>query len=150
MVLKVEVFLSSIDWFDFLAEVVLKTMVVCLLRIGEALPTKLLPMKLSHGDIRFVYQNGKLFEVDIRICPLKKSVRAQKAGQKSDGGAPLRGTNGCARRGRATRLGRVIHCPSVASTIIPRIILVDSGTLRPMVQVPKLEDKSTLETQMAI
>ena len=31
------VFLNSIDWFDFLAEVVLETMTVCLMRIGEAL-----------------------------------------------------------------------------------------------------------------
>ena len=39
-------FLASIDWFDFLAEVVLEAMVVCLTRIGgEALPTELLPKK---------------------------------------------------------------------------------------------------------
>ena len=38
-------FLSSIDWFDFLAEVVLESMVVCLMRIGEALPTNPLPKK---------------------------------------------------------------------------------------------------------
>ena len=40
----IRTFLASIDWFDFLAEVVLETiLVVCLIRIGEALPTKLLP-----------------------------------------------------------------------------------------------------------
>ena len=76
------VFLDSIDWFDFLAEVVLEAMVVCLLRIGEALPTKLLPKKLTRDDIKFVYKNGKLFEVIIRIYPLKQSVRARKAGHK--------------------------------------------------------------------
>ena len=75
-------FLASIDWFDFLAEVVLEAMVVCLLRIGEALPTKLLPKKLCRDDIKFVYKDGKLLETVIRIYPLKQSVRARKAGQK--------------------------------------------------------------------
>ena len=75
-------FLASIDWFDFLAEVVLETMVVCLLRIGEALPTKLHPKKLCRDDVRFIYQDGKLTEVVIQIYPLKQSVRARKAGQK--------------------------------------------------------------------
>ena len=65
------VFLDSIDWFDFLAEVVLEAMVVCLMRIGEALPTKLLPKKLTRDDTKFVYKNGKLYEVIIRIYPLK-------------------------------------------------------------------------------
>ena len=74
-------FLASIDWFDFLAEVVLESMVVCLMRIGEALPTKLLPKKLSREDIKFVYKDGKLLEAVIRIYPLKQSVRARKAGQ---------------------------------------------------------------------
>ena len=37
------VFLDAIDWFCFSAEVVLETMIVCLMRIGEALPTNLLP-----------------------------------------------------------------------------------------------------------
>ena len=50
----IRTFLASIDWFGFLAEVVLETMVVCLMRIGEALPTKLLPKKLNRDDIRFV------------------------------------------------------------------------------------------------
>ena len=75
-------FLALIDWFDFLAEVVLETMVVCLLRIGEALPRKLLPKKLCRDDIKFVYKDGKLLETVIRIYPLKQSVRARKAGQK--------------------------------------------------------------------
>ena len=57
-------------------------MVVCLLRIGEALPTKLIPKKLSREDIKFVYRDGVLFEVVIRIFPLKQSVRARKAGRK--------------------------------------------------------------------
>ena len=76
------IFLDSIDWFDFLAEVVLEAMVVCLMRIGEALPTKLIPKKLTRDDIKFVYKNGKLYEVIIRIYPLKQSVRARKAGHK--------------------------------------------------------------------
>ena len=76
------VFLDSIDWFDFLAEVVLETMTVCLMRIGEALPTKLTPSKLSRDDIRFIYKDGKLLEVVLRIYPLKQSVRARKAGKK--------------------------------------------------------------------
>ena len=76
-------FLASIDWFDFLAEVVLESMVVCLMRIGEATPTKLLPKKLCRDDIKFVYKDGKLLEAVIRIYPLKQSVRARKAGQKA-------------------------------------------------------------------
>ena len=76
------VFLNSIDWFDFLAEVVLETMTVCLMRIGEALPTKLTPSKLSRDDIRFIYKDGKLLEAVFRIYPLKQSVRARKAGKK--------------------------------------------------------------------
>ena len=76
------VFLDSIDWFDFLAEVVLEKMTMCLLRIGEALPMKLTPQKLSRDDIRFIYKNGKLLEVILRIYPLKQSVRARKAGKK--------------------------------------------------------------------
>ena len=76
------VFLGSIDWFDFLAEVVLEAMVVCLMRIDEALPTKLLPKKLTRDDIKFVYKNGKLYKMTIRIYPLKQSVRARKAGHK--------------------------------------------------------------------
>ena len=78
------IFLNSIDWFGFLAEVVLETMAVCLLRIGEALPTKLTPSKLSSDDIRFIYKDGKLLEVILRIYPLKQSVpppRARKAGK---------------------------------------------------------------------
>ena len=47
-------FLASIDWFGFLAEVVLESMVVCLMRIGEALPTKLPPKKPYRDDIKFV------------------------------------------------------------------------------------------------
>ena len=65
-----------------LAEVVLEAMVVCLMRIGEALPTKLITKKLTRDDIKFVYKNGKLYEVIIRIYPLKQSVRARKAGHK--------------------------------------------------------------------
>ena len=76
------VFLDSIDWFDFLAEVVLESMTVCLMRIGEALPTKLTPSKLSRDDIRFIYKDGKLLEAVLRIYPLKQSVRARKAGKK--------------------------------------------------------------------
>ena len=76
------VFLDSIDWFDFLAEVVLEAMIVCLVRIGEALPTKLIPKKLTRDDIKFVDKNGKLYEVIIRIYPLKQPVRARKAGHK--------------------------------------------------------------------
>ena len=73
-------FLASIDWFDFLADAVLEAMVVCLLmRIGGALPTKLLPEKLFRDDIRFVYKDGKLFEAAIRIYLLKQSLRARKA-----------------------------------------------------------------------
>ena len=75
-------FTTSIDWFGFVAEVVLETMTVCLLRIGEALPTKLTPQKLTRDDVRFVYVNGRLREVIIRIFPLKQSVRARKAGKK--------------------------------------------------------------------
>ena len=75
-------FASIIDWFDFLAEVALETMVVCLMRIGEALPTKLPPKKPNRDDVRFVYKGGKLFETAVRICPLKQSARARKAGQK--------------------------------------------------------------------
>ena len=81
-VAMVRTFLASIDWFDFLAEVVLESMVVCLMRIGEALPTKLLPKKLCREDIKFVYKDGKLLEAVMRIYPLKQSVRARKAGQK--------------------------------------------------------------------
>ena len=58
--------LASIDWFDFLAKGVLEAMVVCLMRIGEALQTNPLPKKLCRDDIRFVYK--------------KQSVRARKAG----------------------------------------------------------------------
>ena len=76
------IFLDSIDWFDFLAEVALETMTVCLMRIGEAFPTKLTPSKLSRDDIRFICQDGKLLEVILRIYPLKQSVRARKAGNK--------------------------------------------------------------------
>ena len=76
-------FLVSIDWIDFLAEVVLESMVVCLMRICEALPTKLLPKKLCRGDIKFVYKDGKLIEAVIRIYPPKQSVRARTAGQKA-------------------------------------------------------------------
>ena len=76
------VFLDSIDWFDFLAEVVLEAMTVCLMRIGEALPTKLTPSKLSRDDIRFIYKDGRLMEVILRIYPLKQAVRARKAGKK--------------------------------------------------------------------
>ena len=76
------IFLDSIDWFGFLAEVVLETMTVCLLRIGEALPTKLTSSKLSRDDIRFIYKDGKLLEMILRIYPLKQSVRARKAGKK--------------------------------------------------------------------
>ena len=50
----IRTFLASIEWLDFLAEVVLETMVVCLMKIGEALPTKLLPKKLNRDDIRFI------------------------------------------------------------------------------------------------
>ena len=57
-------------------------MVVCLMRIGDALPTKLLPKKFCRGDIKFVYKNGKLTEAIIRIYPLKQSARAGRAGQK--------------------------------------------------------------------
>ena len=57
-------------------------MVVCLMRIGEALSTRLLPKKLNRDDIRFVYKDGKLYETVVRINPLKQAVRAQKAGQK--------------------------------------------------------------------
>ena len=78
----IRTFLASTDWFDFLAEVVLETIVVCLMRIGEALPTKLLPKKLNRDDIRFVYKDGKLFETVVRIYPLKQSARARKAGRK--------------------------------------------------------------------
>ena len=76
-------FLASIDWFCFLAEDALETMlVVCLMRIGEALQTKLLPKKLNRDGIRFVYKDGKFYETSVRIYPLKQSVRARKAGQK--------------------------------------------------------------------
>ena len=75
-------FLASVDWFDLLAEVVLESMVVCLMRIGEALPTKLLPKNLCRDDIKFIYKDGKMLEAVIRIYPLKQSVRARKAGQK--------------------------------------------------------------------
>ena len=57
-------------------------MAVCLLRIGEALPTKLTPSKLCRGDIRFIYKDGELLEVILRIYPLKQSARARKAGKK--------------------------------------------------------------------
>ena len=57
----IRTFLASIDWFGFLAEVVLEAMVVWLMRIGEALPTKLFPKKLNRDDIRFIYKDGKLF-----------------------------------------------------------------------------------------
>ena len=78
----IRTFLDSIVWFDFLASVVLEAMVVCLMRIGEALPTKLLPKKLTRDDIRFIYKDGKLLETVVRIYPLKQSVRARKAGKK--------------------------------------------------------------------
>ena len=78
----IRTFLDSIVWFDFLASVVLESMVVCLMRIGEALPTKLLPKKLTRDDIRFIYKDGKLLETVVRIYPLKQSVRARKAGKK--------------------------------------------------------------------
>ena len=78
----IRTFLASIDWFDFLAEVFLEAMVVCLMRIGEALPTKLLPKKLNRDDIRFIYKDGKLFETAVRIFPLKQFVRARKADKK--------------------------------------------------------------------
>ena len=78
----IRTFLASIDWFGFLAEVVLESMVVCLMRIGEALPAKLLPKKLNRDDIRFIYKDGKLFETVVRIYPLKQSARARKAGKK--------------------------------------------------------------------
>ena len=65
-------FIASIGWFDFLAEVVLETMVVCLLRIGEALLTKLLSKKLNRDNIRFVYKDGKLYETVGRVLPLKQ------------------------------------------------------------------------------
>ena len=68
------IFSDSIDWFDFLAEVVLETMTVCLMRIGEALPTKLTPSKLCRDGIRFIYKDSKLLEVALRIYPLKQSV----------------------------------------------------------------------------
>ena len=74
--------LRTFHWLDFLAEVVLESMVVCLMRIGEALPTKLLPKKLFRDDIKFVYKNDKLVEAVIQIYPLKQSARARKAGQK--------------------------------------------------------------------
>ena len=74
--------LRTFHWLDFLAEVVLESMVVCLMRIGEALPTKLLPRKLCRDDIKFVYEDGKPVEAMIRIYPLKQSVRANKAGPK--------------------------------------------------------------------
>ena len=51
----IRTFLASIDWFGFLAEVVLEAMVVCLMKIGEALPTKLPPKKLNRDDIRFIH-----------------------------------------------------------------------------------------------
>ena len=76
------IFLDTIDWFGFLAEVVLETMTVCLMRIAEALPTKLTPSKLSRDDIRFIYKDGKLLEVVLRTYPLKLSVRARKAGKQ--------------------------------------------------------------------
>ena len=57
-------------------------MTVCLMRIGEALPTKLTPSKLFRDDIRFIYKDGKLLEAVLRIYPLKQSVRARKAGKK--------------------------------------------------------------------
>ena len=82
------VFLNSIDWFDLLAEVVLKLMTVCLVRIGKALPTKLTPQKLSRDDIRFIYKDGKLLKVMLRIYPLKQSVRARRAGKKIPIGIP--------------------------------------------------------------
>ena len=81
-VAMLQIFLASIDWFDFLAEAVLESMVVCLMRIGDALPTKLLPKKIYRDEIKFVYENGKLVEAVIQIYPLKQSVRACKAGQK--------------------------------------------------------------------
>ena len=40
-VVMLRTFLASADWFDFLAEAVFGSMVVCLMGIGEALPTKL-------------------------------------------------------------------------------------------------------------
>ena len=69
------IFLDSIDWFDFLAGVVLETMTLRLMRISEALPTKLTPSNFCRGDIRFIYKDGQLLEVVSRICPLKQSVR---------------------------------------------------------------------------
>ena len=57
-------------------------MVVCLMHIGEALPTKLIPKKLTRDDTKFVHKNGQLYKVIIRIYPLKQSVRARKAGHK--------------------------------------------------------------------
>ena len=65
-----------------MSKLVLESMVVCLMRIGEALPTKLLPKKLNREDIRFVYKGGKLFETVVRVYPLKQSARARKAGKK--------------------------------------------------------------------
>jgi hypothetical protein len=82
-------FLDSIDWFGFLAKVVLERMTVCLLRIGEALPTKLTPKKLSRDGIRFIYKDDKLLEVILRIYPLKQSVRARKAGKKKRSSSQL-------------------------------------------------------------
>ena len=57
-------------------------MTVCLLRIDEALPTKLTPQKPSRGNIRFIYRDDKLLEVILCIYPLKHSVQARKAGKK--------------------------------------------------------------------
>ena len=82
MAIEISPIQVPIDLFDFLAEAAFESMVVCLMGIGEALPTKLLPTKLSRDDIKFVYKNGKLAEAAIRIYPLKQSVRARKAGQK--------------------------------------------------------------------
>jgi hypothetical protein len=83
------VLLDSIDWFGFLAEVVLESMVVCLMRIGKALPTKLLPKKLNRDDIRFVYKDGKLFETIVRIYPLKNLPAPGKPARRSRSPSPL-------------------------------------------------------------
>ena len=79
----IRIFLASIDWFGFLAEVVLEAMVVCLMRIGEALPTMLLPKKLNRDDISFVYNGGKLFETAVRIYPLTRSNSPPAPGKRA-------------------------------------------------------------------
>ena len=74
---------QHVDMEHVLHRAVVETMVACLCRVGEAMPTKERILKMTHADLSFSYtSDGLLKEAKVMIIPLKKPVRDRKFDQK--------------------------------------------------------------------